>query len=168
MALLRGVSAFGEMTSPITFLEDRDDPCPCCEMSFNTRLIGALICSGVGMLLSVGSFIAAATGSLSTFAVIYSLGTLLALGGSFFVAGPKKHLEKLKCIAHSVSLAVICVAIICVFLAACQLGGTSGTILAIVFVIVQACALVVFTLTLNEVAWAGAKSLLGNCLKCCH
>ena len=154
--------------STITFMEDREDPCPCCEMSFNTRLIGACVCSGIGMLLSVGSFIAIATGSLSTFAVIYSLGTIVAVAGSFFVASPEKHFERLKVVAHSVSLGVLVASIVMVFVGAYAIGGIGGTVFAIIFVIVQIVALALFTITLNQVAWAATKTLLGKILTCCH
>ena len=120
-----------------------------------------------GVILSICSFFSLASGDLTTFAVIYSLGTITTMGSSFFFAGPKRHLEALKEItAHVVSLAVVVGAIIMVFIGALGIKGSGGTAVAIIFVIVQVIGLVFFTVTLKKVTWMAVKAFLKK-LACC-
>lgn len=156
------------LTTGLTMMDDKDDQCPCCDMSFKTRIIGGCICSGIGIILSLFSFVSFASGDLAMFAIIYTLGTLVALAGSFFFAGPKRHWERLKdCLAHTISLVVLVAALIMVFIGIFAVKGDGGTAIAIIFLLVQLVAFFFFTVTLNKVTWAAVKGCLKKVLTCC-
>lgn len=157
------------LTTGLTMMEDKDDQCPCCDMSFKTRIIGGCICSGIGVLLSVFSFVSFASGDLSMFAILYTLGTIVAMAGSFFFAGPKRHWERLKDTrAHLISLIVLVIALIMVFVGIFGVKGTGGTAIAVIFLLVQLIAFFFFTVTLNKVTWAAVRGCLTKVLTCCR
>lgn len=149
-------------TVGLTLLEDKEDEC--CNLDYKTRLIGGAICTGVGVLFTVLSFITFATSDLSTFAIIYSIGTILAVAASFFFLGPKKHFERMKSVAHMVSSVILIVAIILVFIGA---FAAKSAAMAIIFVIVQIVALVFFYITLKETLWRIVKGFFGKFLPFC-
>lgn len=158
-------SRMATITAGLTMLEDKDDKC--CDMSMKTRIIAGAICAAVGVIMSICSFFSLASGKLSTFAIVYSLGTITTMASSFFFAGPKRHVEALKEIpAHVVSLAVVVGAIIMVFIGALGVGGKGGTAMAIIFVVVQVVGLVFFTITLKKVTWMAVKAVLKKFLCC--
>lgn len=146
-------------------MDDKEDQC--CDLTFKQRLIGGGICMGVGILLSILSFISFASGDLTTFAIIYTLGTIASIAGSFFIVGPKKHMEAFKDetlrIPHIVSTGVLVGCILMVFISALAIKSTA---LAIIFVIAELIALVFFTLTLKKVMWTAFKTLFNKCFKC--
>ncbi|KAH0789389.1 Vesicle transport protein SFT2B [Histomonas meleagridis] len=141
---------------------DNDDE-GCCDLSFKTRVIAGVICSAVGILFSFLSFISFSSGDLAIFAVVYTLGIVASVGGSFFIAGPKKHFQKLKEMAHLVSSIVLVGAIVMVFISAFAVKSTA---LAVIFVIVEVFALFFFMLTLNTVGWTAFKAFVSKIFKC--
>merc|ERR1712010_319681 len=76
-------------------LEDQMDEC-CPTLTLKQRIIGFVICAGVGLLLTLGSFFRfkkCVDGDCAPFAVIYTLGNIIAVLGSFFLSGPCKQLK---------------------------------------------------------------------------
>lgn len=135
-----------------------------CDLSLKQRYIAGGICMGIGILFSFLSFICFASGDLATFAIIYSIGTVAAVAGSFFIAGPKTHIKAFKIVAHIVSSAVLVGAIIMVFVSALAIDSTA---LAVIFVIVELVALIFFSLTLKELTWKAAKAFITKIFTCC-
>jgi len=76
-------------------------PSPCPSLSWTQRLIGWAACLILGMLLEFGSFgralhaVAGGTAATARFATVYSLGNLVALAGTFFLAGPVRQLRRM-------------------------------------------------------------------------
>merc|ERR1711865_153215 len=74
-------------------LEDQlEENCP--SLTWTQRLIGFVLCCGVGMLLTLGSFFRFSkclSGDCSSFAIIYSVGNLIAIAATFFLTGPVKQ-----------------------------------------------------------------------------
>lgn len=153
------------MSIGLNAMEDKDDKC--CDLSLKQRFIYGGICMGVGILLSILSFISFASGDLATFAIIYSLGTVASVCGSFFIVGPRKHIDAFKNetlkVPHMVSTGVLVGAIIMVFISALAIKSTA---LAIIFVIVELVALVFFTITLKELLWKAVKAFFNKIFKC--
>lgn len=153
------------MSIGLNALDDKDDNC--CDLSFKQRLIGGCICMGCGVILSICSFICIATGNLSGFAIIYALGTIASIAGSFFIVGPKKHLEAFKDqetkIPHIVATACLVFFIIMIFVSVFALDNTP---LAIIFVILELLALALFTITLKKVIWLAVKKFFQTCFNC--
>ena len=65
----------------------------CGELSYKTRLIGWLVCSIVGMILSLlVSFVFVFTKfKVAPFAILYSLGQIISVTGSCFLSTPAGH-----------------------------------------------------------------------------
>eukprot|EP00656_Telonema_subtile_P056292 TRINITY_DN8959_c0_g7_i1.p1 TRINITY_DN8959_c0_g7~~TRINITY_DN8959_c0_g7_i1.p1 ORF type:complete len:153 (-),score=30.13 TRINITY_DN8959_c0_g7_i1:345-803(-) len=72
----------------------RDRCCP--SLSYTQRIIGFCVCCAVGLLLTLGSFFRfkqCIDGDCTGFAVIYTIGNIVAVMGSFFLSGPCKQLK---------------------------------------------------------------------------
>eukprot|EP00658_Telonema_sp_P-2_P062683 TRINITY_DN51373_c0_g1_i1.p1 TRINITY_DN51373_c0_g1~~TRINITY_DN51373_c0_g1_i1.p1 ORF type:complete len:174 (-),score=37.97 TRINITY_DN51373_c0_g1_i1:258-779(-) len=84
-----------EEKTAIDKLEDQIDDC-CPSLSWSQRLIGFGVCCGLGLLLTLGSFFRfkqCIQGDCTSFAVIYTIGNVVAIIGSFFLSGPCKQLK---------------------------------------------------------------------------
>merc|ERR1711865_511488 len=95
MGLWETVTGQEEKKSNMEKLEEEMDNC-CPSLSWTQRLIGFAICSGIGMLLTLGSFFRfekCIHGDCAPFAVIYSIGNVIAVMGSFFLSGPCAQLK---------------------------------------------------------------------------
>jgi hypothetical protein len=153
--------------SPVALklLEDPDDKC--CELSCQTRVIGAAICAGVGVLFYILAFIKFASGDTTFFAILYTVGLLATLGASFFLQGPKKHWDRLKEEpAHAIALVVVIVAVVFIFVACLGIGGKGGTAVAIICLIVQIGALAIFYISMSKITWAAFKGIVSKIFKC--
>ncbi|OHS99517.1 Vesicle transport protein SFT2B [Tritrichomonas foetus] len=155
-------SVFLSMSQFTEVLNGDDKEDNCLNMSFKTRLIAGGICIGCGILLSFLSFISIS--SPTTFAIFYTLGTICAIGGSFFIAGPKTHIKALKFMPHAISTGVLVACIIMVFISALAIDSM---ILSILFVIGELIAVFFFTATLKETTWAIVKNFLKKVFSCC-
>lgn len=149
------------LTVALTADEAGDDQC--CDFDLKTRLIIGCISVVLGVVFSFLSFISFSSGDLTTFAIIYTLGIVCSVTGSFFFAGPKKHIEKLKEVAHIVSTIVLIGSIIMVFVSA---FGFKSTGLSVLFVIVEVVALFFFLLTLKTLAWKAFKGFFSKLFNC--
>lgn len=88
---MKFVSAYTSLT------ENKDDLC-CPDLSLEQRLIGFSICFILGLIvefLSLGSFFLIFTGNASRFAILFSLGNILSISGTFFLIGPKRQLKNM-------------------------------------------------------------------------
>jgi hypothetical protein len=147
----------------LSLLEDKNDQC--CELSCQTRMITAAVLAGLGVLLTVLAFVEFAMGDYAAFAILYTLSIIAALGSSFFVVGPKKHIARLKDeVAHLIALIVVLVCVVLVFVACLAVKGSGGTALAIILIIVQLIALAVFYLSMTMLTWEATKAI---CRKIC-
>jgi hypothetical protein len=149
----------------LKLMEDSDDKC--CDLSCQTRVIIAAICGGFGVLLSILSIIEFASGEYDIFAVLYSLSIIAALGASFFVVGPQKHIKRLKEeFGHLVALIVVCVCAVLVFVAVFALKNDAGIALGIILIIIQLVALALFYLSMNTLTWLATKALFRKICSC--
>ena len=91
----------------------------------------------------------------------------ISIAGSFFIVGPKRHLEAFKDetlrIPHLVATCVLAGCIVMVFISALAIKSTA---LSIIFVIFELIALVFFTITLKKILWTGVKTFFTKCFKC--
>jgi hypothetical protein len=159
------VSEFG-----LTAMEDKDDKCPCCEMSCKTRIIGGIICSGIGTVFAIIGWITLIVnaGDLTPFGVLYTISIIAAVAASFFFAGPKKHLERCKVLCHIVASAALLGCIVLVFVFAFAIKDKSGRVAMVIIAFIgEVVSLIFFYITLNRIMWAAAKAFLGRCFPCC-
>mmetsp|Transcript_33991 Transcript_33991/g.109111 ORF Transcript_33991/g.109111 Transcript_33991/m.109111 type:complete len:180 (+) Transcript_33991:329-868(+) len=89
----------GEPRQQTVAQQIEDECCDFCpKLTYKQRLIGFAVCFGVGMLLEFGSFlriIELIQGKPGPFAIMYSVGNIVAICGSFFLAGPKKQVKNM-------------------------------------------------------------------------
>ena len=84
-------SAYSSLT------ENKDDLC-CPDLSLTQRLIGFGICCTIGFVievLSFGSFFGLFSKDPSKFAILFTLGNIFRLLGTFFIVGPKKQCKNM-------------------------------------------------------------------------
>jgi membrane-anchored glycerophosphoryl diester phosphodiesterase (GDPDase) len=90
------------------------------------------------------------------------------VAASFFFAGPKKHLERLKVLCHIVASVVLLLCIIMIFVFAFCIKATGArAALVIITLLVEIVALIFFYVTLNKIMWAAVKAFLSRCFPCC-
>ena len=67
----------------------------CGDLSYKTRILGWLICSIVGMVLSlIVSLVFVVTKfKVAPFAILYSIGQIISIAGSCFLSTPAGHLK---------------------------------------------------------------------------
>ena len=114
----------GEPQKPPTVAQQvEDEVCAFCpKLTYKQRLIGFVCCFGTGVLLEFGSFIRIVElvkGDPAPFAIMYSIGNVVAICGSFFLAGPLKQVKsmfsKTRVVATTVYLVAIVLTLFCAF-----------------------------------------------------
>ena len=117
-------------------------------LSWSTRIKGFSICFGVGVLCSVlGSLVLTLStfgGGLQLFAVLYTLGNLMSLGSTLFLMGPMKQLKGM--FAKTRLIATI-VMIVSFFLTLCSAFWWRKNVLALMFVVIQFCAMTWYSIS---------------------
>ncbi|CAM9868208.1 unnamed protein product [Ectocarpus sp. 4 AP-2014] len=134
----------------------------CPSLTFQQRVGGFVVCLALGYLLSFLSTVMLWSGDLSSFALIYCLGSLIAIGATSFLIGPRRQCGKMfhkkRRIACVIYLVLLFAVIILAFL-----GTPAGIILLIL--IVQMCAAVWYTASYIPYGRAMIKGTLCPCLK---
>ena len=119
---------------------EKDDYCP--SLSFKTRLYCFGACFLIGICLSLLGWlvlISPRPNKLRTFAVLFTLGSIIAIAGSMFLRGPvsqaKSMFKKKRWIPTSIYLG----ALVMTLVAALKLKDTTLTLLFLVIQIVAYC-----------------------------
>jgi len=125
-------------------------------LSWNTRLKGFGICLFIAIVLGIIAIVIYfVSGSISGFAVLYSLAVIFGLGCTLFLMGPMAQLKKMfdpsRCISSIIFL--ICVVMTLVSAIAIKIAG-----LVLLFVILQFLALLWYTLSYIPYARDAIKS----------
>ena len=125
--------------------KQEDDYCP--SLSFKTRLYCFGICFAVGICLSLLAWlvlISPQPHKLRTFAVLFTVGSMVAIAGSMFLRGPvsqaKSMFKKKRWLPTSIYLA----AMVMTLVAALQMQNTS---LTLVFLLIQIVAYLWYAIT---------------------
>lgn len=130
-----------------------------CNLSWETRLYGFAGCLVIGIFLSIFGTIQIWFNNWTSFALLYTLGTITALGSTMFLRGPqsqlKKMFEKDRIVASIFLMAAIVLTI--VVGAVLQIGW-----LAIICVIIQSLAFIWYSLSYIPFARAAVKSCFGR------
>lgn len=120
-----------------TVLPEKNPLCP--NMSFKDRVRGCIGCTCIGIFLSFLGFMAWWGGHIGTFAVIYTLGNLVALCSTGFLIGPKRQFKQMfqakRAQATAAYIVMMFATVICAFA-----GGPK--ILVLIFIFMQWCALI--------------------------
>lgn len=116
-------------------------------LTFKERIIGFLFCFALGYLIqffSMGSFIKVLTGKPDKFAVLFTLGNIVSICGTFFLVGPQRQLEYMKSPHRKITSLVFVISLAMTLISVYVL---KMKILVIVFVVIQFCAYVWYVLS---------------------
>mmetsp|Transcript_6439 Transcript_6439/g.9658 ORF Transcript_6439/g.9658 Transcript_6439/m.9658 type:complete len:173 (+) Transcript_6439:68-586(+) len=91
--IIRGNAPAAEADSSIFNESEMCGACP--SLSYQNRVIGFVTCMVVGYFISFMGTAMLISGGVSEFAVLYTLGNVIALCGSAFLIGPKSHCQKM-------------------------------------------------------------------------
>lgn len=94
--------------------EQQSSLCP--GLSLKERLIGFGICAGVGFLFSLFSWVAVFRRQFGTFAIIYTLSNVFAIGSTFFLCGPARQWRNMIHPTRWIATAVYLVAMVITFI----------------------------------------------------
>lgn len=166
----------GEIFKSLTpsFLREEEEPdvfSRCCpQITLRQRLLGWFCCFGLGLLLQAASFSAvtrALLGHPGRFAVTYTLGNLVALTGTFFLAGPAKQCRNMT--KHNrLAASIIFVAAMFLTLFSAEAKPFHGqSLLVMLMVLLQWLALVWYTLSFIPYGRKLSLSVLQRCLWWC-
>ncbi|PWY98525.1 SFT2-domain-containing protein [Testicularia cyperi] len=114
------------------------------ELTRQQRIMGFVGCLIAGFVLSLLGTLLLITGSLATFAVLYSIGVVISLTGTGFLLGFMKQFKQMFAKVRIAFTAVMIVAFIMVWISAFAIDST---VLAIVFVIVLYVAFLLYSLS---------------------
>lgn len=94
------MSSLALLTGERTTAQEIEDACceGCPKLTYKQRVIGFLCCFGLGVLIELGSFIRLVElvkGNPKPFAISYSIGNIVSLCSSFFLAGPWTQCKKM-------------------------------------------------------------------------
>jgi len=136
-----------------------------CKLSKKQRMRGFFICFAVGWIITVCSLFTLpglALGKPAPFAVMYTIGNIVALSATFFLWGPKSQLKSMfKPIRAGASVIYLTTLILTLVLA----FTTKNGILVILCLAVQFCAMVWYAASYIPYGRAMIKKMLGGVFK---
>lgn len=154
-ALPRGLSLVSSSSRSSTFLavEGSQDfsSTLCPGLTLQQRAIGFAVCLAVGLLLdffSFGKMAQAFRGHPERYAVMYTIGNITAMAGTFFLAGPMRQLKRMMTEGRWIaSLAFVASMVLTLAVAGMRADFHGRALLIILLVLVQWCALVWYALS---------------------
>lgn len=151
-----------------TVVEQAEEACcACCpKLSWRQRLIGFGFCFCLGIVIELGSFmrlVELVQGNPKPFAVCYTLGNIVSICSSFFLAGPQKQLKSMlkptRIICTVTYLVAIAATLFCAFYP--HIPMRAGLIM--ILICVQTLAL--FWYMISYIPFA--RDFVKNCCKGC-
>ncbi|AIN95521.1 hypothetical protein LPMP_050790 [Leishmania panamensis] len=98
--------------------DNQESLCP--SLTFKQRVQGCLGCAGIGLLFFILSWVTVFLGDYVSFGFLFTLGNLMCLGSTFFLAGPVRQFKSMfdegRWIASTVYLITMVLTILCVVL----------------------------------------------------
>ncbi|CAK9016748.1 unnamed protein product [Durusdinium trenchii] len=165
---LRSLGIGGNATSEAeeAWMHNSDVMCP--SLTLKQRIIGWLVCFGLGVLLEFSGFgrgIHALIGgepAAERFAELYTLGNLLALVGTLFLAGPRRQLRRMGREKRWIASLCFVVSMVLTLLVALSPGKWHGrTLILLLLVLVQWAALALLhPLWTENCAWSPVSLLV--------
>ena len=134
----------------------------CGDLSYKTRLIGWLTCSILGFLLSliISLVFVLSNFNVTAYAILYSLGQVLNIGGSCFLSTPSGHFKDMTKKTRIIPSVVYILSIILtiVIAVATQIRG-----LVFLFLVIQVLAYYWYTISFIPFG----QKILKNACECC-
>uniref|UniRef100_H2YFZ3 Vesicle transport protein n=1 Tax=Ciona savignyi TaxID=51511 RepID=H2YFZ3_CIOSA len=136
-----------------------DSMCP--SLSWETRIKGFVICCVIGILLSIIGSITLFFGGLVSFALLYSCGTLVALGSTLFLRGP---LSQLKSMFKETRIFASITMIVMIILTLCSAFAWKNAGLCLLFCVLQFLAFAWYSISYIPFARDAVKKCFSACI----
>jgi hypothetical protein len=147
------------MTSVVQAAMGFDEPNDLCPtLSFQQRLYGFVGSLILGFMFAFMSWASLIRGNLVMFAIMVTLSNAVSIGGSFFLAGPVKQIQRMFEETRMIATIVYLVSMVLTILVAVSLKITALVILCCV---VQYCAMIWYGLSYIPFA----RNAVKGCLK---
>ncbi|XP_074483333.1 vesicle transport protein SFT2B-like [Sebastes fasciatus] len=132
-------------------------------LAWGTRMKGFVICFVLGVFCSIlGSCLLWIPGfGLAVFAVLYSVGTILALASTMFLMGPCRQLKTMCAIERAFATVIM---IVCLVLTLCAAFWWKNNGLALLFCVLQFLAFTWYGLSYIPFARDAVMKLCSMCL----
>ncbi|KAL5010275.1 hypothetical protein ScPMuIL_012580 [Solemya velum] len=132
-------------------------------LSWSTRIKGFAICFALGVVLSMlGTALLFAKNGLVIFAVLYTIGNILALASTCFLMGPLNQLKKMFAKTRIIATILVVVMLILTLVAAFAIKNAA---LAIVFCVLQFLAFTWYSLSYIPFARDAVKKCFAGCIE---
>jgi hypothetical protein len=138
-------------------------------MTYQQRLLGCMICMGLGFLLSMGStfrLVALLKGDPIPFATMYTLGNIIALSATCFIYGPWAQAKQMFAETRFITTCVFFGMMIATLSVAFYPGNIIGRgFILVICIFCQFCALAWYTMSFVPYA----REMVGGCIRdrCC-
>lgn len=126
-----------------------------CNLSWENRLYAFGACFVIGIFLSIFGSIELFFYQYTTFALLYTLGTIIALAGTAFLRGPVSQVKKMFDADRWIATVILIAAMILTIVCGCVI---KVAILALICCCVQFCAFAWYTLSYIPYARNAVKS----------
>lgn len=130
-------------------------------LSWSTRIKGFGICFGLGLFISILGAIMFYTGSVTKFAVLYSLGNIVALCSTCFLMGPVAQIKRM--FSSSRWLATVLMLFFLVMTILSAVWWNKG-ILVLIFCICQFCSMIWYSISYIPYARDAVKKCVDGCI----
>uniref|UniRef100_A0A7S0S206 Vesicle transport protein n=1 Tax=Chlamydomonas leiostraca TaxID=1034604 RepID=A0A7S0S206_9CHLO len=126
-------------------------------LSWKSRLIGFGCCIAFGLILTIVSIPMMWTGSITQFAIFYSLGTITSILSTIFLMGPIKQMQRMFEQNRIIATIIMLIAITLTLVFAFKLRNAG---VCMIMIVVQFCALTWYCLTWIPGGTAAVKALV--------
>jgi len=130
-------------------------------LSWGTRIKGFVACFVLGVVMSVIGSICLFFGNTIAFAVVYTLGNIIAMASTCFLCGPLAQIKKM-----FAKTRIIATILVFVFIALTLIAGLAlrKNVLALLFCILQFIAMTWYSISYIPFARDAIKKCAGTCL----
>eukprot|EP00301_Raphidiophrys_heterophryoidea_P021573 c5963_g1_i1.p1 GENE.c5963_g1_i1~~c5963_g1_i1.p1 ORF type:complete len:182 (-),score=22.51 c5963_g1_i1:256-759(-) len=146
----------GQPQEPNLWGEIEANICP--SLSRTQRLYGFAICLAIGIIITFVGWLTLLTGNIAAFAVLYTVGNIIALCSSGFLVGPCKQVKNMFAPTRRIATCVYFVAMILTIIVA---FATKKPALCIIMIVIQWAALVWYFLSYIPYG----RRMVTNCCK---
>lgn len=136
---------------------EKNELCP--SLSWQNRLYGFVGCLGIGIFLSILSWITVFKGNFTLFGIIFTLANIVSLSASLFLAGPMTQVKRMLDEGRIIATGVYFTAMILTVIAAVV---TKSGALVIICCIIQYLAMIWYGLSYIPFARSLVKKCIGG------
>eukprot|EP00003_Mantamonas_plastica_P027034 TRINITY_DN5697_c0_g1_i2.p3 TRINITY_DN5697_c0_g1~~TRINITY_DN5697_c0_g1_i2.p3 ORF type:complete len:156 (-),score=27.37 TRINITY_DN5697_c0_g1_i2:655-1122(-) len=134
----------------------------CLSLTYKQRLYGAVACGLLGFLAAGLSTLYILSLKLTKFAILYTIGNILALGSTMFIVGPWRQFKNMTKKNRLIASGIYVLALAGTLWAA--LKPDPSVILVILMVVIQFCALIWYCLSYVPGGRATCSALAKSCV----